>query len=173
MKKALERVLSAIGAVNGVVVVFEKVALVVLMVAMLVFGFLQVFSRYILKSPIEWSQELLTYSFAWTTFLGASLALFLKKHFSVDILVRAFPPPFRRGVAMLTWALILGFSVFLIVMGTNLTLANRIQMMDVLPLSVSWADLAMPVCGLFIFLHTAQIILEVGMGIDRKEVEEV
>ena len=44
------------------------------MVSMLIFGFLQVFARFILKSPIGWSEELLTYSFTWASFIGASMA---------------------------------------------------------------------------------------------------
>lgn len=172
MKKLLELLLPGVARVNGLIVVIEKVWLVILMVGMLIFGFLQVFSRYILKSPIDWSEELLTYSFAWASFVGASLAIHTKSHFSVDLLVRVFPHGPRKAVAIFTWTLVLLFSIFLIVMGWILTMANRIQTMNVLPLSMVWAYLAMPVSGLFIFSHSAQIIMETVLDIERAEVEE-
>jgi len=172
VKKLLEVTLPGVARVNGVFIVIEKTWLIILMVGMLVFGFLQVFSRYVLKSPIDWSEELLTYSFAWASFVGASLAIHTKSHFSVDLLVRVFPHGLRKAVEIFTWSLVLLFSIFLIVMGWVLTMANRIQMMNVLPLSMVWAYLAMPVSGLFILSHTVQILMETILDINRAEAQE-
>jgi len=172
VKKFFELVLPGVARVNGVFIVIEKTWLVILMVGMLVFGFLQVFSRYVLKAPIDWSEELLTYSFAWASFVGASLAIHTKSHFSVDLLVRIFPHDVRKAVEVFTWSLVLLFSIFLIIMGWILTMANRIQMMNVLPLSMVWAYLAMPVSGVFILSHTAQILMEIILDINRVEAQE-
>ncbi len=172
MKKLLETILPGVMRVNSVIIVIEKVWLVILMVGMLIFGFLQVFSRYVVKAPIDWSEELLTYSFAWASFIGASLAIYTKRHFSVDLLVRSLTPRLQKAVGLFTWSIVFVFSIFLLLMGWRLTLANSIQMMNVLPISMVWAYLAMPVSGLFILIHTAQILLELILGIDREEARE-
>ena len=58
-------------SVIGVAIVAFSIVILFL-VGMLIFGFLQIFSRFILRTPIGWSEELLTYSFTWTSFIGAS-----------------------------------------------------------------------------------------------------
>ena len=40
-------------------------------------------------------------------------------------------------------------------------LLNSIQMMNIIPLSMSWAYLAMPVSGAFILIHAVEKLLEV------------
>lgn len=57
MSERSDSVVHVVGQVNHVVLVIEKTILVVFMVGMLVFGFLQVFSRFILKAPIGWSEK--------------------------------------------------------------------------------------------------------------------
>ncbi len=49
-----------------------------------VFG--QVISRYVLKTAMLWSQEAALFCFAWTSFLGAGVALRRKRHFVFNII---------------------------------------------------------------------------------------
>ena len=157
--------LTTLRKINHYILMFEKTALVFLMVGMLVFGFLQVFSRYILRAPISWSNELLTYSFAWTSFLGASMAVYTNSHFSVDLVVKHFPQRLYKAVNVLVWIGVCLLGVFLVYMGTRLAIANIIQRMNILPISMFWAYLALPICGTFMLIHgiekTAEVILDI------------
>jgi len=167
-----DNVIQTMGKVNRIILIVEKTILIVLMVGMLIFGFLQVFSRFILKAPIGWSEELLTYSFTWASFIGASMAIYTKSHFSVDLLVRKFPPALQKNVSIFTWILICVFSLFILVMGWRLAVANNIQRMNILPLSMFWAYLSMPVCGAFIFIHAVEKLTEVILNIESIQEEE-
>jgi TRAP-type C4-dicarboxylate transport system permease small subunit len=160
------------GRVNHVILFIEKTILVVLMVGMLIFGFLQVFSRFILKAPIGWSEELLTYSFTWASFIGASAAIYTNSHFSVDLVTKHFPPKMLKVVRLAVWILICVFSVFLLVMGVRLALANQIQRMNILPISMFWAYLAMPIAGAFILIHGIEKTGEVILDIESEPLED-
>ncbi|WP_459615355.1 TRAP transporter small permease [Bordetella sp. 2513F-2] len=46
----------------------------------------QVFSRYILGRPLVWVEELATYCFIWTAFLGASIGMKQWRHVKVEML---------------------------------------------------------------------------------------
>lgn len=46
----------------------------VLCLVVILVGVAQVFCRFILKSALPWSEELLRYAFVWITFLGAAIA---------------------------------------------------------------------------------------------------
>jgi len=144
---------------NQAVVLFEKWVLVVLFVCMLFSGALQIVARFILHTPISWSEEMLTYSFVWSSFLGASLAVESLAHFDVDVFIRYFPPLFTRMALYLIWLIMLWFSMFLVYKGTILTQLNGVQEMDVLPLSMMWAYAALPVSAAFMFVHTLERLL--------------
>ncbi len=169
MNTGLSAVMGIISKINKIVLTFEKILLLVLLIGMLIFGFLQVFSRFILKSPIGWSEELLTYSFTWVSFIGASMAIYTKSHFSVDLLMKKVPSAIVRPINIFTWILIIVFSLFILIMGAKLTVANSIQRMNILPISMAWAYLSMPVCGAFIFLHGIEKTLEVIFNLEATE----
>lgn len=77
--------------VNNLVAFIERWTLTILFIGMIICGALQIVARFILHAPIPWSEELLTYSFVWTSFLGASLAVNSLAHFNVDCLVVRLP----------------------------------------------------------------------------------
>jgi TRAP-type C4-dicarboxylate transport system permease small subunit len=167
-----DSVVKHMGRLNHTVLFIEKTILVILMIGMLVFGFLQVFSRFILKAPIGWSEELLTYSFTWASFMGASAAIYTNSHFSVDLVTKHFPDKLLKATRLFVWVLIVLFSLFLLVMGVRLSIANTIQRMNILPISMFWAYLSMPVAGLFIFIHGIEKTMEVILNIESEPLED-
>lgn len=51
---------------------------------------IQVFARYVMDSPTNWSEELARYAFIWLSALTIPIALRYKKHVSLDILKSRF-----------------------------------------------------------------------------------
>ena len=47
----------------------------------------QVLTRYVLNNPSSWSEELVSYMFAWMSLLGASLVTAERGHMNIPILV--------------------------------------------------------------------------------------
>jgi len=71
---------------------FFEVHLAVVIFSILFFCIvIQVFSRYVLNSPLPLLFELSIYSFVWVIYLGAPLAKRYRKHIRFDILYRKFP----------------------------------------------------------------------------------
>ena len=56
-------------------------------IAMVVLTCWQVFTRYVLQNPSSWSEELVSYLFAWASLLGASLVTGERGHMNIPILV--------------------------------------------------------------------------------------
>lgn len=63
----------------------EEIVLVVLMIAAVVIVAMQVITRYLLKIPLPWSEEIARYMFLWLTWLGASYATKERRHVSIDV----------------------------------------------------------------------------------------
>ncbi len=145
--------------VNASVAFVEAWALTFFFVGMIVCGVMQIVARFVLHAPIAWSEELLTYSFVWTTFLGASLAVNTLSHFNVDCLVIRLPRAISTPILYFVWVAMAVFTVFLTYKGVILTRLNVVQEMDVLPLSMMWAYMAMPVSAACMFVHVIERLL--------------
>ena len=82
--------------------------------AMVILTCWQVFTRYILKNPSSWSEELVSYLFAWMSLFGASVVVGERGHMNIPILVermgttgRKFFAIFAEIIAFLFAAIIL------------------------------------------------------------------
>lgn len=67
--------------------------------AMTCIVFVSVAFRYVLNSPLTWSEELASLLFAWLTFIGAYVGFRSRSHISIDTLMIFLPPVGRRRVA--------------------------------------------------------------------------
>jgi TRAP-type transport system small permease protein len=88
-----------------------------MLAATVVITFAQVIFRYVLGSPLAWSQELATYSFVSLSFLGATMAVPLAGHYGIELVVRHFPPRLKSASRWLGVAVVLAFAVLLVVTG--------------------------------------------------------
>ena len=145
--------------INNVVAFIERWTLTILFVGMLICGALQIIARFILHTPIPWSEELLTYSFVWTSFLGASLAINSLSHFNVDCFIVRMPTKISHPILYFVWIVMTVFTVFLFYKGLILTQLNIYQTMDVIPVSMFWAYLALPVSAAFMFVHSVERLI--------------
>lgn len=157
-------IFSPLKKLNKAIVTLEKTILMVLITEMVILAALQILSRFLIKKPISWSEELLTYSFMWLSFIGASYALAAKKHFEVDLLTSKFNPKVRKGVSLGIKSIILIFTFLMVKNGYAFAQINQFQSMSVLPFTMFWPTMVLPISGGFMFLHTVIDILEILKG---------
>jgi TRAP-type C4-dicarboxylate transport system permease small subunit len=120
--------------------------LVVVVVASVVF-------RYVLLSPLTWSEEVGRYVMIWMGFLAASIAVRRGLHVGVDFVVRWVRPAVAVWLRRLAhWATI-GF--LLIVTGYGFVLVAGLweQWSPVLEIRMTWPYLAIPVGGLLMLIQ--------------------
>jgi TRAP-type C4-dicarboxylate transport system permease small subunit len=86
--KILERIFDVIE--QGLGVFF----LLIMFVSVLI----QIFFRYVLQSPLTWTEEASRYSFIWIVLLGAAFAVRKKEHVVMEVLVNHFPTHLRKNI---------------------------------------------------------------------------
>jgi TRAP-type C4-dicarboxylate transport system permease small subunit len=138
---------------------FEEIAGGVLLVAMCLIGAIQVVSRYVLTSPLAWTEELATVLFAWLAFIGASLALKKNEHFAIDVLVKLLPAPTQKAALAVRHFAVLLFCMLLIFYGIKLVLMNWHVLTPMLEVSRGWAYLSLPFGGLLMLVRSIEMIL--------------
>lgn len=140
--------------INNFIMTLEKSILILLITEMVILATVQILSRFIIKKPVSWSEELLTYSFIWLSFIGASYALATKKHFEVDLFTNILNKKVKVFISFFMKILVLIFSIFFIVEGYNFASINEHQTMAVMPFTMFWPSIVMPISGLFMMVHT-------------------
>jgi len=113
-------------------------------------GVFQIFTRFVIEAPAEWSEILIRISLIWMVFLGVPAAFRQGAMVSVDVLYRWSPPPMRRVLDWVVCLAALALVGVIIWWGWDYALRGRVQTMAGLEsVSMFWAYLAMPVGGLF------------------------
>jgi TRAP-type C4-dicarboxylate transport system permease small subunit len=99
-----------------------------LMLAIVIINFLQVFFRYVLFDPLGWTEEAMRYSVAWMTFLVAGAVLFRSEQLSIDLFANVLPASLRRVQSILVLLAISAFCFVLIVHGWPQAVRNINQL---------------------------------------------
>lgn len=122
--------------------------------------FAQVVFRYVLDSPLVWSEELVLYLFVWIAMLGAAGSVRLRSHFSLTIFVARLPSNSATVVAALADVSIGVFALVLLVQGAHMTAAGFSEEATSLPVSMGWFYLALPAgAGLMLWHLVARAVL--------------
>lgn len=134
--------------------VFVYIGLSLLIVLVFVAAVLRFF-----KFDMSWSTDLAQLTFAWVCFIGADLAIRRNRHMGVDMVVNKLPVKMRNAVYIFNNILMLGFLMFVLYYGTNLSIINFQRSFNTLPISYSFATASAPIGALLMsFTVTRNII---------------
>ncbi|MBI2115087.1 MAG: TRAP transporter small permease [candidate division NC10 bacterium] len=86
--------------------------------------FVSVVFRYVLNSPLAWTEELASLLFAWLTFVGATVGIRSRSHISIDTLVVFLPEGSRRVLSRMVDAGVLLLLAVFTWQGFRLTLTT-------------------------------------------------
>lgn len=98
---------------------FDHAAILVLLGALVAVVSLQVASRFLLKLPIEWSEEVARFLFIWFCWLGCSYATLNFHHIRITAHLRLMPAGLARAVMVAGDVVWIVFNVFVVVAGVK------------------------------------------------------
>ncbi len=140
--------------------ILDKILEVLLMisVAVLVLDVLwQVFTRFIMRSPSKWTEEMATFLLIWVALLGGAVALGRGAHLGIDYFVSKLPQRTRIGTEVFVFICIALFSALVMVYG-GIDLVKTIfdlgQISPALKLKMGYVYLAVPISGSFMVLYS-------------------
>jgi TRAP-type C4-dicarboxylate transport system permease small subunit len=162
IKKTLDRIL--------------ETGLTVAMAAMTIAVIWQVFTRFVIRQPSSWTEELAIFLLIWIGLLGSAVALRRKAHLGIDVLVNRFPPNYRHITAIFVYLCVIVFSVGVLTIGGSkmvaVVLMNR-QISPALGIQMGYVYLALPISGLFITMYGVEFIVhEIKLLIEGGEETE-
>lgn len=125
----------------------------------------QVFTRYLLKNPSSWSEELVSYLFAWMTLLGSSLVVSERGHMNIPVLVDRMGPKGRKALAIFSELVACLFSaVILVYGGVQITSLAMGQMTSSLGVPIGVFYIVLPLSGVINVIYTVLNIIGILKG---------
>jgi TRAP-type C4-dicarboxylate transport system permease small subunit len=142
----LQRVVGALRRVRELVVMVLMAILVVVVVASVVF-------RYVLLSPLSWSEEVGRYLMIWVGFLAASIAIQQGMHVGIDFVVQWVRPETAFWLRRVSRGLTAVFLLIVTAYGFLLVVSLWDQWSPVLQFRMTWPYLAIPVGSLLMLVE--------------------
>ena len=134
---------------------------------------IQVFSRYVLATPVSWADEVARYSMIWIVYLGAIVAVRRKAHTRIDFFVNLLPPRYARYVAVLVDGICIAFLVVLMHASQPILKIGMKMYSFALKLPVIVIYGALPLCSLFMIAYFMLNIVEtLRLKPEREQGEE-
>jgi TRAP-type transport system small permease protein len=127
---------------------------------MVIIIFSQVFSRFVLKDSISWSEELARFIMVWGVLLGAGYATRKGELIAVEVLAEYSPPKMKVVLGLLVHLLTIIFCAYLFYYGVIMALKVQMQTSPALGLSMLVPYASIPVGSAVIFLNTVASMIE-------------
>ncbi len=122
----------------------------------------QVFTRYVLSNPSSWSEELVSYMFAWMSLLGASIVTSERGHMNIPLLVDHAGPGLQKLLHCLGEIIAFLFSLVILVFGgVQIAQLAMGQMTSSLGVPIGVFYVVLPLCGVLNMLFTLLNIAEI------------
>lgn len=99
----------------------EEVFLVILMALAVIIVSAQIVTRFVLKTPLPWSEELARYMFIWLVWVGAAFATKERKHIRIDVVVSRLPQIGQKACTIISTIIWIGFTIFMVYISAVLT----------------------------------------------------
>ena len=123
----------------------------------------QVFTRYILQNPSSWSEELVSYLFAWMSLFGASLVVGERGHMNIPIVVERFGDKARKFFAIFAEIVACVFAgVILVYGGIQITSLAMGQMTSSLGVPIGIFYVVLPLSGVLNIIYTILNIVDIA-----------
>ena len=125
----------------------------------------QVLTRYVLKNPSSWSEELVSYLFAWMALLGASLVAGERGHMNIPLLMDRMGPAASKLLAIFPEiAACLFAGIILVFGGIQITQLGMGQMTSSLGIPIGIFCIVLALSGILNIIYTVLNIVEILTG---------
>lgn len=140
---------------------FSLVFACAMLVAAACLGLYQIFARFVVQQPAEWSEVLIRFTLIWMVFMGAPTAFRQGAMVCVDVAHRKAGPAGKRALDWVTALAALALVAVMIRYGFDYSWRARVQTISGLEsLSMTWAYLAVPVGAVFCALGIIGCLIE-------------
>jgi TRAP-type C4-dicarboxylate transport system permease small subunit len=135
-----------------------KTVNIIFLSAMTITILVQVAFRYILSTPLDWTEEIARLMLVWMTFSGATLIFINVDHPSIDLFVKTLSPSVRRYLRIVSLILIGFFLAYTLLGGIKVLQVSKIVSSVALGFPMTLVYLAFFINGIIMFMYTVILL---------------
>lgn len=153
---------------RGINALLSTIAAIIL-ITMSVLVIYQVFTRYVLNNPADFTEEIIRYLLIWICFIGAAYAFNSRQHMALLFVQSQMKPQARRVLVIFSDVLVLLFAIFVMLMGgVKLAVSARQEFSALLGIPRSLVYAMAPIGGVFTIVAQIINLVEDFTGIEIK-----
>jgi TRAP-type transport system small permease protein len=132
----------------------------VILAVMFLFLVAGVLFRYVLGSPLSWTDEAAMILIVWMAFFGASMGVKERTHVGAEVFLALFPSYLRKVVMIVIDSLVGFFSVYLMIFGWRIAVVGAGQKTLFWGISYFYLYLSVAVGGFLLLIQVILLIIE-------------
>lgn len=137
------------------------------MLSLVVGGFWQIFTRWVLNDPSTFTEEFMRYMLIWASMLGSAYCFYKDKHLTLDLFKRKAKGKVAVILNVFIEAMIMFFVIYVFVYGGGRMAMNSTNASPVMQIPFKFLYMILPLSGCFIVL--ARVLKYIQMFQDAKE----
>lgn len=150
---------NALASFDASLAFVEKLLIFVIFLALVATLFIQVLSRFVFESPLDFTEELSRVLLIWLVFVSAARGMALAEHFVVDAMLLLLPPAVASAISYVVDAVCVAFMLAVCWISYRTSLGGAGEIMPAMQVSIIVQTLAMPVGFTLMLWHAASLIL--------------
>lgn len=119
----------------------------VLMAALVMVIWFEVFQRYALRLGFTWGEELSRYIMIWAALMAVPVGAYRREHIGLELASNALPPAHRRYLRLALDIIGLALFVFLTVYGIGMAASGKTQYATIFGMNMVVPFASVPLCG--------------------------
>lgn len=147
-----------------------EIPVFILSIIMTVTVLLGVFFRYVVRSPLGWTEELSRYMMIWMALLSVALCIWRHEHVGVTMFVKKIPRIAAKAMIFVSNMMVMFFLFVLTWYGFVMAEGGKMQLSTALDTTMEWWLMSVPVSALL-----CMIMLSCKMVLDirRENLDEI
>ena len=137
------------------------------MLSLVIGGFWQIFTRWILGNPSTFTEEFMRYMLIWASMIGSAYCFYKDKHLALDLFKRKANGKVAIILNVFIEAMILFFVIYVFVYGGARMAMNATNASSVMHIPFKILYLVMPLSGIFIVI--GRVLKYTQLYLDTKE----
>lgn len=162
---------------KGFIKIVDQVNMIVFNILAGLFGVMacltlyQVFARYVLNSPLVWSEEVVRYLMIWIVLLGTAISLRKGLLISVEIVLHIVPSIVKKVMNVIIILLNIFFLFILIKYGFVIMDTLQGQRTGALDIPVAWTYASISVGSILAIINCVVVLIELFIPVEKGDKE--
>jgi|GEM_PF-157213 len=147
-----------------------KCLMAIAMLSLVVGGFWQIFTRWVLGNPSTFTEEFMRYMLIWASMIGSAYCFYKDKHLALDLFKRKAKGKVGVVLNIFIEAMILFFVTYVFVYGGYRMAMNATNASSVMHIPFKYLYLVMPLSGVFIV--AGRVLKYIQVYLDAKQAKK-